>query len=731
MSVAESTAASTTIRCSVRGTITRCGRPAPGHRVICWHQLQIGISENGGPCPVGFPTVKKVGEAVVDADGEYSLAFDALVELADTCFFTSQVRVEVFDGATRVWASGLRKVVPIVRFDRELLAGCTPDSTAVRTVDEEGATVMGAQVFVNGRLRGRTDATGNLFVSPQLEVGDRLVARLLVHEHATPRDQHDGGSDRSWSHRMYITSVGVGHDAAGDDVRLPVHVVEDPGDVQQLRLRRRNVLVGLHLRASIEWDAGSTEFERYRDRIADMSELLFNATDGQFVLERVAIADDGLFWDEADIRIFANLNQPSNASLDGIFGDTGYIRMNPNDSHYAGTLLHELGHYGFGLRDEYKGTDEWDPGNGPPRCTLRSTDPDGPFADGGVKDSCLMRGNRRRDRKKFCSGHPLNPHVDGTGQGSQDCWTDILERYGDPSRWRLQTPVSRGAIPGRLPDSGVPLRGSSEPPADVDRTDSFIPVADWKPTLNELRVNRGALRPNLVVRAEFAGQPVANARVTLRTTRGRILYQGVTKSAYNLAYGVSTGPGEIPVRGAHVGDEIDVLLIAGPDSKRGRLQVTAGAETLVVALAPFDPIPQARSVVAATSAPLESATRSVWPDEDATADSADGRVRVVLPAGALSAPDLLHLDASAGPARMRGELVSGPYTLRTASGASLRAPAQLDFRVPSAEMPDHDGLVVVGLDGREPYELPTVVVRNALVAGAQIDRLGTYALVSR
>jgi hypothetical protein len=46
-------------------------------------------------------------------------------------------------------------------------------------------------------------------------------------------------------------------------------------------------------------------------------------------------------------------------------------------------------------------------------------------------------------------------------------------------------------------------------------------------------------------------------------------------------------------------------------------------------------------------------------------------------------------------------------------------------------MPDHDGLVVVGLDGREPYELPTAVVRNALVAGAQIDRLGTYALVSR
>lgn len=727
---AADTLAARTVHCSLRGRITRCGAPASGHRVIGRHRLQIGFPDDGKPCAIGFPTVRQVGEATTDADGDFAMAFDALAELEGTCSFSSLVSVEVFDGAARVWTSGTRTVAPLVRFDRELIPGCTAGSTVVRVVDELGRTVAGADVFVDGRRRGETDPTGHVFLRPALRVGDRLAARQLVHENRTSRDDHDADSNRNWNYRVYLTSVQVRHDSQGNQVRLPQLVVGDPGDTQVLRLRRQDVVVGLNLRASIEWDAGSTEFRRYEDRLTDMSELLHNATDGQFVVERLAIIDDGRHWDEADVRIYANLNQPSVASKDGIFGAGGRIRMNPNDAHYPGTLLHEIGHYAFGLGDEYEATDEWDPDNGPTRCTLRSTDDAGPFSDGAGKDSCLMRGARFNDRKKFCSGHPLNPHVGGTDQGPQDCWTDIIERYGRPALWRLKTPVSRGAIPERLPDSGEPLRGTTDPPSDITRTRGFIPLADWKTVVSVGRVTKAGLCEQLVVRAQRNGQPVVGARVTLHTAGGRAVYQGATKTAYRLAYGVQTGRGEIPVRGAHVGDEIDVLLVAGPDSARGRVRVPGCDGTLVVALAPFDPIPQPQAIAMNGAAPLAVTSRSAWPEDRTTVESADGRLRLVLPPGGLAEPDVVLVEEL--PEAPEGDMLAGPYALRTASGAELRAPARLHFEVPSAELQEDGELLVVRVeaDGRT-YELPSAVAAEASAVSAPVDRLGMYALVAR
>ena len=172
---------------------------------------------------------------------------------------------------------------------------------------------------------------------------------------------------------------------------LRQHRVSDPTDVQLLRLERRNALVGFNLRASIEWDATPLDFERYRDRLYDLSELLYNATDGQMLVEQVTISDDGLYWDEADVRIYANLNQASVASVDGLFRDTGRIRMNPNDGYFVGSLLHEFGHYAFGVLDEYEDAPgQSDRSDGPP-CTLASDGTTGPFGNGFDLESSSRR----------------------------------------------------------------------------------------------------------------------------------------------------------------------------------------------------------------------------------------------------------------------------------------------------------------------------------------------------
>jgi hypothetical protein len=241
--------------------------------------------------------------------------------------------------------------------------------------------------------------------------------------------------------------------------------------------------------------------------------------------------------------------------------------MNPNDSYYAGDTLHELGHYLLGVLDEYEDED-----GGPAICTLQSAVSGTPFSEGGSKDSCFMRGARGMNKKKLCSSHPDNPHALGTEQGPQDCWSAALSRYDDHwwlqglgfERWRLRSPATRGVIIDRLPDSGVPIQRTTQPDENVQGDDvqvpSFIPVAGWKPRVHSIIDHRGTLVDGVVVRTEFNGVPVRKQKVLLHShTTGRTLFEGVTKAAYHLAYGLTTGDGEIPLRGAHLDDDVTVI----------------------------------------------------------------------------------------------------------------------------------------------------------------------------
>jgi hypothetical protein len=101
----------------------------------------------------------------------------------------------------------------------------------------------------------------------------------------------------------------------------------------------------------------------------------------------------------------------------------------------------------------------------------------------------------------------------------------------------------------------------------------------------------------VVVRTELNGVPVRGQKVYLRQGGdGRRLYEGPTAREYvNKPYGLHSGDGELPLRGTHVGDQLETVGI-GPDGDLliGKATITNDQpHTLVVALTrvplwPFD-----------------------------------------------------------------------------------------------------------------------------------------------
>jgi hypothetical protein len=635
------------------GQITRCSHPARAVRVDAFEELTIGIEDDGKPCRKATET-RRLGTAFTGSDGSYSISYPPPPPPDGFCAYSARVWVEL-SGDTTTWRSAKLIEQTTVRIDHELFPDCTAGETVVFVGDESGRRMGGAEVFVNGRLAGTTNDEGLLVVS-SLAAGDRLVARLVVDEHPRGRGPVVVGTGDVWNYRTSLTTLRLRHDGNGDNVELLQRVVTDPTVVQGLLLSTWNTLIGLSLVISIEWDATANDVRRFTDRLTEMAELLYNATDGQFLVEHLAVYDNRRRWDDADIRIYANLNQHSVADVAGLFTSTGHIYLNPNDAHEPSVTLHELGHYAFGVYDEYKAGPDWEPSDGPHVCTLASLEDGSDFSEGGSKDSCLMRGARNAEVKKICSTHPANPHATTTAQGLRDCWSDILSRYGD-ARWRLLSPVSvgRGAIVDALPDSGVPQSTSTAPPPGVGTVASYIPVEGWKPQRRRSTITRPGECPNRLVRAVLDGSPLDDVKVWLVSGSSKT-YQGVT-NPYTQAYGETNGHGEIRLRGAHVGDRVDAQFWRFPSVAYGAAEIPdCGPEALVITLRRLS-FPRSPRVE-----PAEPGELRVVVEAEGRAATADVRLLV----DGVARPMSFALPEASDPpdASLRGRLIGLPATGR-------------------------------------------------------------------
>jgi hypothetical protein len=316
-------------------------------------------------------------------------------------------------------------------------------TVTVLVQNESNAALSGADVYLNDTIQGNTYGNGKLSVTDVL-VGDQLSARYLIEHRVASKDYHNwiyGPGD--WSYRTYITSVNF--DGAGYP---EMFTVTNPNVDQVLIVRRDNPLIGFYALVSVEWDASDEYLTTLSETYRKASEFMLDVTDGQMYFEVVDIWDQKGHYSEADYHVDASNFIRPKAHVGGVWKpDPWYLFF----GRYVGVsaLIHEWGHYGFDLYDEYRNADGGSEGAG---CTLdvKTT----PYA---VAASIMDQDGITTE---LCSGLTIHPHNTNTQQQAErggPTWDTLYDRYRDkqnPPRWIFERPSDRGAImagPGELP----------------------------------------------------------------------------------------------------------------------------------------------------------------------------------------------------------------------------------------------------------------------------------------
>ncbi|MCL6432257.1 MAG: hypothetical protein K6V36_15585, partial [Anaerolineae bacterium] len=382
-------------------------------------------------------------------------------------------------------------------------------SATVPTVlvrDESGSPVSGAEVFRNGQLAGTTGPDGQLSI-PGLAAGDQLVARLRVMERPAVKGSHEGGSSQNWAYRVYITSLDV--PSAGEPTPW---VVSDPRTTQVLTIKKGNALIGFNIVASVEWDANSQYLEELKQAFQRASEYLYDATDGQMLLERVTIHDNNQHMADADYQIRASnqewphvpyvpADQPArrfyeNQSLH-IFLGRYFDGQSANQGSWAApngyrTQVHEFGHYGLGLRDSYFYYDK--DGRHDGACTSADIRTNGKF---DVNATLMYYSYEASEfSMRGVSGMWSNQceRTDQWNTNGESDWETIVRHYRDsasPERWELKTPASYGSV----------VAGPH-----------LLPVGDWQAVVIGSNASTGVCEPPITWRAKYRGaEPAAGA----------------------------------------------------------------------------------------------------------------------------------------------------------------------------------------------------------------------------
>ena len=405
--------------------------------------------------------------------------------------------------------------------------------TPLLVIDENNIPARGAEIYADGNLLGRTDQNGIFKAVPALREGTRVIARKFITESTAYRKHHSLGSFQDWKYRAYISNLAVNND--GTVSAYSVQVPQNPLAFQVVRVLRRNALIGLHLVVSLNWDASEEELTLIKERLVETSRILYNATEGQMLIEQADIVDDFGYFEDTDIRVLANQSHTARSSGSGFFYDgffpgtatfrTHWIRMSRVEG--SDVLLHELGHYLFGVKDEYEESE----GGDRTQCTAQVN----PRAAARPDDSCVMFLSKY---PKFCSHRPENPHVTSTEQGDESCWQEIVESFTDSDgRWKFQSPETRGTILGQI-NSG------------------FLPLASWITRVTiENRSHPNLCRPILFTSVKPDGTLSPESSVQLYTTYKKAIFQGLTDKT----------TAQILVTGAHVGDVVNHYTIQSSD----------------------------------------------------------------------------------------------------------------------------------------------------------------------
>ncbi len=643
---------------------------------------------------------------------------------------------------------------------------------AGRVIDAAGDPIAGAEITLerDGRVvaRGGSDGAGSYWFGnvPPGAWQLRATKVVWVEPAAKAHREEVGGV----LYDVVLTSATIGDD--GREL-LPTFA---PGGGRDVLMGRSITRYSLY--CSTEWDAGRPYLEEIVRGLRRAAEFLYAASDGQLTFKRVAVADNGVNWNSADLWDWTCNHIHPNATVAGLRQrydaasspwnsaiNFGRAWNGPWDAHgHFSTIVHEFGHYGLGLYDEYLGA------------------PQGAYRGLAYSEMCrCIMGYQYADWKICWSGN----HHSYTNQGmwnGRSCWQQIQEWH---QGWRggywcpITTPVERGGV--------VPPAFTNHVGDDVVAVIRDTQAGCWDTRLRVAGLGESNRSGVLV----YTEQP----------SDGRTLYQGMT-----------WGDGTMQLLGLHVGDRVWGVRDGaraefrvterrsewvlefdsepgpdGPPSPLVRVHPERAQEReagTVIEIAPFI-APSGQPVVRKRGSPSSFAVEAVVPDPklagalerfvvhvpeadfdesrlalelllpdatrgdrtllsdvvrvplaagaEAEAASFDGSLRIHFAPGAIARPTPLCIASTAGPPRfVEGRRSLGRFhAIETGDGAPFRAAVTLWLQLPDSVSRERVEVRRFDIATREFVVLPSTAAAEPDALLAPLDEPGVVALFAR
>lgn len=233
-------------------------------------------------------------------------------------------------------------------------------------------TAVYYQMFYFNATFGSTTAPGGTIDLTNAHCGDKVWCRYLIYSQPVAKaDTYHAGFSMF---DLYATTYSVG---GGGEMRLRGLTTSEASTVNgggTVDIRLGHPIFSWNLVAALNWDADWTQLDQLKSCFEQVTNYLFDVTDGQMKIGKVRIWNNVLetsdLWQNCcDVRFSTwspDWHWP-HALPDGVSKPTsGQVYMpqlyngqdttsgNPDTTRYSRTVTHELGHYLLWFYDEYK-----------------------------------------------------------------------------------------------------------------------------------------------------------------------------------------------------------------------------------------------------------------------------------------------------------------------------------------------------------------------------------------
>jgi len=436
---------------------------------LIWTSAQLGpyfswvVDRNDNLCVLDGPRIAQLNalDGTVDWSVDYGWEYHSICPFMGVDNSNRIYALNSYDG-TRIGCYGRQK-----RFDI-LDATVSHSPLAERDIDLYAADPS-QPGFVTGHIGTfGTDQNGAIEfslsevaelmyedVGTGLEIGDLAAVSMLVKSATAPRHPIVLPTKYNvWLDPIKFDEYGIA-DLEYIDNQSQQEYVMDHTEY------RYNLLV------SVEWDADEVYLQGLQSEFQYMSNYLYDVTDGQVRLDTVVIFDDGLLWQEADVRIKAtNTYTPKTWHLAIDDPNAEPIRMPRkwfggardrflSDLHHPlglavsdnfRCLAHEFGHYALGFLDEYEFVDAY--GSSLPESERCLPYPQGNY---GLMDNYYADWGGEFASEMSSSYRYAVEDCQNTEQwvflGERSCW-DFFEAWAEGTFGNIYVPILKPDLEG-------------------------------------------------------------------------------------------------------------------------------------------------------------------------------------------------------------------------------------------------------------------------------------------